>query len=220
MARLERDIRYIDRDFNTIRNNLIQYSKTYFPNTYNDFTETSTGMLFMEMAAYVGDVMSFYLDNQIQETFIQKARQTTNLYALAYSLGYVPKVTTVASTMIDFFQQVPSKLENGEYIPDYDYSLIIPENTEVASNVDSTQTFIIEDVVDFSASSSLDPTIVSVYQISGTNPTYYLLKKSRKAISATINSLDLVFTSSKKFDTRTINDSNIISVLEQWQYLV
>jgi len=214
MARLERDIRYIDRDFNTIRNNLIQYSKTYFPNTYNDFTETSTGMLFMEMAAYVGDVMSFYLDNQIQETFIQKARQTTNLYALAYSLGYVPKVTTVASTMIDFFQQVPSKLENGEYIPDYDYSLIIPENTEVASNVDSTQTFIIEDVVDFSASSSLDPTIVSVYQISGTNPTYYLLKKSRKAISATINSLDLVFTSSKKFDTRTINDSNIISVLD------
>ena len=209
MARLERDIRYIDRDFNTIRNNLIQYSKTYFPNTYNDFTETSTGMLFMEMAAYVGDVMSFYLDNQIQETFTTLARQTNNLYALAYSLGYVPKVTTVASTMIDFFQQVPSKLENGEYIPDYDYSLIIPENTEVASNVDSTQTFIIEDVVDFSASSSLDPTIVSVYQISGTNPTYYLLKKSRKAISATINSLDLVFTSSKKFDTRTINDSNI-----------
>jgi hypothetical protein len=70
MAKLERDIRYIDRDFNTLRNSLIQYSKTYFPNTYNDFSETSTGMLFMEMAAYVGDVLSFYLDNQIQETFL------------------------------------------------------------------------------------------------------------------------------------------------------
>ena len=104
MAKLERDIRYIDRDFNTLRNSLIQYSKTYFPNTFNDFTETSTGMLFMEMAAYVGDVLSFYLDNQIQETFIQKARQTTNLYALAYSLGYVPKVTTVATVDLDFFQ--------------------------------------------------------------------------------------------------------------------
>ena len=102
MAKLERDIRYIDRDFNTLRNSLIQYSKTYFPNTYNDFTETSTGMLFMEMASYVGDVLSFYLDNQIQETFIQKARQTTNLYALAYSLGYVPKITTAASVEIDF----------------------------------------------------------------------------------------------------------------------
>ena len=214
MSKLERDIRYIDRDFNTLRNSLIQYSKTYFPNTYNDFSETSTGMLFMEMAAYVGDVLSFYLDNQIQETFIQKARQTTNLYALAYSLGYVPKVTTVASTMIDFYQQVPSKLVGGEYVPDYDYSLVIPENTQVVSSTDSNQKFIIEDAIDFSASSSLDPTIASVYQISGLNPTYYLLKKSRKAISATINTKEFVFTASKKFDTRTINDSNIIGVLD------
>jgi hypothetical protein len=147
MAKLERDIRYIDRDFNTLRNSLIQYSKTYFPDTYNDFSETSTGMLFMEMAAYVGDVLSFYLDNQIQETFIQKARQTTNLYSLAYSLGYVPKVTTVASAMVDFYQQVPAILDipTGEYVPDYNYSLIIPENTQVVSNTDSTQKFIIED---------------------------------------------------------------------------
>ena len=65
MSKLERDIRYIDRNFDTIRRNLIDYSKTYFPNTFNDFTETSTGMLFMEMAAYVGDFLSFYLDNQI-----------------------------------------------------------------------------------------------------------------------------------------------------------
>ena len=214
MARLERDIRYIDRDFNTLRNSLIQYSKTYFPDTYNDFTETSTGMLFMEMAAYVGDVLSFYLDNQIQETFIQKARQTTNLYSLAYSLGYVPKVTTVASSMIDFFQQVPAIQVGGEYVPDYNYSLIIPENTQVTSNVDSTQKFIIEDAIDFSSSSSLDPTIVSVFQISGLNPTYYLLKKSRKAISATINTQQFTFTASKKFDTRNITDSNIIGVLD------
>ena len=108
MSKLNRDIRYINRDFSTLRENLVQYSRTYFPNTYNDFSETSTGMLFMEMAAYVGDVLSFYLDNQIQETFIQKARQTTNLYALAYSMGYVPKVTTVATVDLDFFQQVPS----------------------------------------------------------------------------------------------------------------
>ena len=137
MSKLNRDIRYIDRDFDTLRNNLIQYSRTYFPDTYNDFTETSTGMLFMEMAAYVGDVLSFYLDNQIQETFIQKARQTTNLYALAYSMGYIPKVTTVASVELDFFQQLPSKLSASVYVPDFDYALVIPENTQISSNVDS-----------------------------------------------------------------------------------
>ena len=94
---LNRDIRYIDRDFSSFRNELINYSKVYFPNTYNDFTDTSTGMLFMEMASYVGDVLSFYLDNQIQETFIQYARQTENLFNISYALGYRPNVTTVAT---------------------------------------------------------------------------------------------------------------------------
>ena len=214
MAKLERDIRYIDRDFNTIRDSLIQYSKTYFPNTYNDFTETSTGMLFMEMAAYVGDVLSFYLDNQIQETFIQKARQTTNLYALAYSLGYVPKITTAATSTISFYQQVPAILSGSVYVPDFNYSLIIPENTQVTSNTNSLQKFLIEDAIDFSASSSLDPTTVSVYQISGVNPTYFLLKKDRKAISATVNTEQFTFTNAIKFDTRTIRAANIIGVLD------
>ena len=214
MSKLNRDIRYIDRDFNTLRNNLIQYSKTYFPNTYNDFTDTSTGMLFMEMAAYVGDVLSFYLDNQIQETFIQKARQIDNLFAMAYSLGYVPKVTTVASVDLDFFQQIPAKLSASVYVPDYDYALVIPENTQVSSNVDSSMKFIIEDAVDFSASSSLDPTEVSVYQISGVNPTYYLLKKTRKAISATIQTQQFTFNNAIKFDTKNIIAGNIIGVLD------
>ena len=214
MADLKRDIRYIDRDFNEFRNSLINYSKTYFPNTYNDFTDTSTGMLFMEMASYVGDVLSFYLDNQIQETFIQKARQQENLYQMAYLLGYKPKVTTVASVDIDFYQQVPSRLEGGVYVPDFNYAMIIPENTQITSNLDGTQNFIIEDVIDFSASGSLDPTITSVYQISGTTPTYYLLKKTRKAISATVNTTTFTFTASKRFDTRNIAASNIISVLD------
>ena len=214
MAKLERDIRYTDRDFNTIKDQLIQYSKTYFPDTYNDFTETSTGMLFMEMAAYVGDVLSLYLDNQIQETFIQKARQTTNLYALAYSLGYVPKVTTVSKVVVDYYQQVPAVVSASVYIPDYNYALLVPENTQISSKSNSNIKFLTEDAVDFSASSSLDPTTVSVYQIANGNPTYYLLKKSRRATSATVNSTNFTFTNAKKFDTVNINDANIIGILD------
>tara|TARA_R110000751_G_scaffold11771_4_gene40933 strand:+ start:4019 stop:5881 length:1863 start_codon:yes stop_codon:yes gene_type:complete len=214
MADLKRDIRYINKDFNQFRNSLIQYSKTYFPNTYNDFTDTSTGMLFMEMASYVGDVLSFYLDNQIQETFIQKARQQENLYQMAYLLGYEPKVTTVASVNIDFYQQIPAKFSSGEYVPDYDYAMIIPENTQITSNLDSNMKFLIEDVIDFSSSGSLNPTTTTVYQISGTNPTYFLLKKTRKAVSATINTTSFSFAASKRFDERNIKGSNIIGILD------
>jgi hypothetical protein len=214
MANLNRDIRYINRDFNDFRSALIEYSKTYFPNTYNDFTDTSTGMLFMEMASYVGDVLSFYLDNQIQETFITKARQTENLFNLAYMLGYTPKVTTAASVMIDIYQQLPAKVSGSTTVPDFDYCLKLPQNTTISSNLNSGLQFLIEDVVDFSASSSLDPTDISVYQLQGTQPTYYLLKKQRKAISATIKSTTFNFNAATRFDTRTINDTNIIGILD------
>ena len=66
------------------------------------------GCYLLKWPAYVGDVLSLYLDNQVQETYIQKARQNQNLYALAYSLGYVPKVTSTAFATIDYFQQVPA----------------------------------------------------------------------------------------------------------------
>ena len=214
MANLNRDIRYINRDFNDFKNSLVEYSKTYFPNTYNDFTPDSTGMLFIEMASYVGDVLSFYLDNQVQETFIQYSRETRNLFNMAYMLGYTPKVTTVASTNIDFYQQLPAKTVDGVVVPDFDYALIIPENTSVTSNADSAQQFIIEDVIDFTSSSSLDPTEVSVFQISGLEPTSFLLKKTRKAISSTINTQIFTFEEGIRFDTRTINDSNIVNVLD------
>lgn len=214
MANLKRDIRYINRDFNDFRNALIEYSKTYFPNTYNDFSDTSTGMLFMEMSAYVGDVLSFYLDNQIQETFIQYARQTENLFNLSYLLGYVPKVTTAASVNIDFYQQLPAKASGSATVPDFDYCLKIPKDTQISTNNNSGIKFLIQDVVDFSSSSSMDPTEVSVYQISGNQPTYYLLKKTRKAISATVNSTSFTFTSPVKFDTRDLNATNIIGILD------
>jgi hypothetical protein len=212
MAEIKRDIRYIDRDFNSFRNALIEYSKTYFPNTYNDFTETSTGMLFMEMASYVGDVLSFYLDNQIQETFIQYARQTENLYNLSYLLGYVPKTTTPSTVEIDVYQTIPAKNVEGAEVPDYDYALFIQENAVV--NGVSGVPFILEDSIDFSVSSSLDPTEVSVYELSGTTPTTFLLKKKRKAISSTINTTTFTFGTPVKFDKRTINSTNIIGILD------
>ena len=214
MANLNRNITYTNRDFNTFRNALINYSKTYFPNTYNDFTSDSTGMLFIEMASYVGDVLSFYLDNQIQETFIQYARQEKNLFDLAYMLGYKPKVTTAATVDVALYQQLPSKNVGGTYVPDFDYALKIPSNFQITSNENSTIKFITEDVCDFSISSSQDPTDISIYSLSGTDPDRFLLKKTRKAISGTINTTTATFTTPSKYATIDINASNIINVLD------
>ena len=210
----KKDIKYINKDFTELRASLIDYAKTYFPTTYNDFTPSSPGMMFMEMAAYVGDVLSFYLDNQFQENFLQYARQTNNLFELAYMFGYKPTVTQVATTEISFYQQLPSKLSGSTYIPDYDYALFIPNNTTISSTLFSIPTFLVEDPVDFTVSSSQDPTEVTVYATSGGNPTYYLLRKTRKAISATISTTTFSFGAPTQFSTVTINSPQIIGILD------
>ena len=135
MAKLNinRDINYINKDFSQFRNQLINYSQTYFPNTYTDFSATSPGMMFMEQTAYVGDVLSFYLDNQFQENFLQYARQSNNIYELAYMFGYKPKLTSTSQTTLDIFQELPAKLSGSIYSPDFDYALSIKENTSFTS---------------------------------------------------------------------------------------
>jgi hypothetical protein len=209
---MSQDIKYLNRDFSSFRQRLIEYTKTYFPNTYTDFSPTSPGMMVMEQSAYVGDVLSFYLDNQIQENFIQYAQQTNNLYELSYMFGYRPKTTSAAQTTIDIYQQLPAiSTGGGNVAPDYSYALTVGENTTISANGLS---FLIQDKVDFATSSSQDPTEVSIYQIAGGVPQYYLLKKSRKAMSAAIKSTTFSFSDPQQFATVNINDSSIIKILD------
>jgi hypothetical protein len=214
MATKKRNIQYINKDFTELKSSLIDYAKTYFPTTYNDFSPSSPGIMFMEMAAYVGDVLSFYLDNQIQETYLQYARQTNNLFELAYMFGYKPNVTQVATTTVDLYQQVPAKLSGSTYIPDFDYALYLNPNATVKSTLNVNVPFLITDTVDFSVSSSSDPTEVTIFSTVGNNPNFYLLKKSRKAISSTIKTQTFSFTSPQQFQTIEIQDEKIIGILD------
>jgi hypothetical protein len=212
MATTKKEIKYINRDFSDFKTRLIEFAKTYFPNTYNDFSEASPGMMFIEQSAYVGDVLSFYIDNQFQENFIQYAQQSNNLYELAYMFGYKPKLSSAAQTTIDFYQQLPSKLVGSEYVPDYDYALTISENSTITS--DNGTSFIIQDKIDFSLTSSQDPTEISIYQVAGNTVQYYLLKKSRNAISSTIVSQTYTFTDPLPFQTININTPNFLKILD------
>ncbi len=211
---MNKEIKYLNKDFDSFKSDLINFSKTYFPNTYNDFNDTAVGTMFMELSSYIGDVMSFYLDNQIQENFLQYARQTDNLYGMAYMFGYKPKTTGLANVNIDFYQLLPSKVVSGQTVPDYDYALKIDSNTSIGSKSNPNINFLIEDPVDFTVSSSLDPTTINIYQISNNEPEYFLLKKNRKAISGTINSTNFSFGNPTEFPTVTISGSNIAEILD------
>jgi len=132
----DKNISYLNKTFSDFKSNLVNYAKTYFPTTYNDFSDASPGNMFIEMASYVGDVMSFYVDTQIQENFLLYAKEKENLYALSYAFGYRPKASYASSTMVDVYQLCPSTLVYELLTPDTDtYGLIIPENTSITSNI-------------------------------------------------------------------------------------
>jgi hypothetical protein len=211
------DIKYFDKDFSTLKQNLINYAKTYFQNSYMDFSPSAPGNMFIEMAAYVGDVLSFYTDTQLQETLLLYAQERKNIIALAYALGYRPKVTTTSSVILDVYQIVPSNVSNG-FVPDYRYILKVDKNSTIKSLSRPDITFLTQDTVDFGFSSSFDPTVVTIYQYytSGpynNQPSYYLLKKQVEAVSGQIKSTTFTFGNPEQFPTATINDTNIIQVL-------
>src|SRR6056300_374087 len=211
----DRDIKYINRDFSDFRAQLIEYAKNYFPETYNDFSPTSPGMMFMEMAAYVGDILSFYQDTQLQETFLQYAKEPGNLYTLAYMMGYRPKVTAVAEVNLDVTQTVGSISVNGEYRPYFKDALIIAENAILESNNGTTTPFIVDHSINFSFSSSFDPTEITILDVdSNNNPQTFQLKKKAKAFSGTVNTITQAFDQANRFETITIDDTDIIGILD------
>ena len=110
-----RDIQYLNKDFGQFRENLIEYAKTYFPQTYSDFNEASPGMMFIEMAAYVGDVLSYYIDSQFKESLLAYAEEKQNVYNIAQSFGYKPRVTSASEVTLDVFQTVPALNNEADY---------------------------------------------------------------------------------------------------------
>ncbi len=208
------DIKYLNKDFDTFKSDLIEYAKSYFPTSYNDFSQASPGSMFINMASYVGDVLSYYLDNQIQETFLQYSKQKNNLFALAQTLGYRPKVTSAAIVDLEVFQVVPSIRRFGLLNPDFDYALTIAPGMVVTSNLNSSTTFYVSQKVDFRTSSSMDDTNVTVYQTNGIGePISYLLKKKTTAISGVVKTQSFTFGSAQRFASVTINDTDIISII-------
>jgi hypothetical protein len=206
-------VQYLNRDFDSLKAQLINFAKIYYPNTYNDFSEASPGMMLIEMASYVGDVLSFYTDNQIQENFLQFAKQRKNLLALAYNFGYQPKVTSAASVDVSIFQVVPSTIVNSQYVPDFNYALILEEGTQLQTNGNGNVAFYIDGKVDFSNSgSSLTETSVYSYDING-NPLFYLLQKTAKATAGTLTTTTFTFGNPERFSTVTITDNNVISIV-------
>ena len=208
---LSRDIKYVNREFTDFRSQLVEFAKNYFPDSYNDFSPSSPGMMFIEMASYVGDVLSFYQDTQLQETFLTHAKDPKNLYNLAYMMGYKPKVTGASEAIVTVSQTISV---NTKYNPKFTEAATLPANFRFESSDSSNTRFFMPETLDFNFSSSYNPTNVTVTGVDGANnPTGYQLSKDVKVVSGKREQKTFTIGSSEKFRTITLSDANIINVI-------
>ena len=211
---LSKEVNYLGRDFTDIRENLIEFAKTYFPNQYNDFNEASPGMMFVEMAAYVGDTLNYYVDNQFRETLIQFAEERKNVLSIAQSYGYKPRLASPALVELTFTIDVPAlAVDANNYKPDLDFAGKIEANSTVLSN-NGTEFTILDDV-DFKVSSSLDNMEVKALQpTSGDIPTNFRLTKKAMAQSGIREEETFSFGNAKEFDKIVLSNEKVTSIVD------
>jgi len=212
-GKVNKEVRYLNKDFSQIRNNLIEFSKQYYPNTYKDFNESSPGMMFIEMASYVGDVMSYYVDSQFKESLLGYSEELRTLYAMAQTFGYKPRLTAPSQVTLDIFQLVPAKGTASSIEPDYDYALNIPVGARVETS--DGVTFRTIQGCDFRYNNTTSSQrVTTVFETdSNDSPTFYLLKKQVQAQSGAITSEDFTFTSAKKYSRIKLSNTSIIDII-------
>lgn len=208
-----KDINYLNKDFTSIRQQLIDFTKQYYPQSYRDFSESSPGQIFIEQAAYVGDVLSYYTDQQFLESFIQFAKDRRNIINAAKYMGYKPKPSSASSVIVDIFQLLPSKRSvNNEYTPDERYCLILSPLTQLTSV--SGVNFIIDQSVDFSQDTKYSPREITVYTRDDSGaPLFYLIKKSVQAYSGTVVVKQVPVGDPQAFYSISLTESNVLKIL-------
>ena len=205
-----KDIKYLNKDFAQYRGNLIEFAKTYFPKSYSDFNESSPGMMFIEMASYIGDSLSYYIDDTLKESLMVHAEDIDNVIALSQYLGYQPKVTSPAVTTLSVYQLVPAIGVGGSNTYDESYLLRIKEGMQVTND---DIIFITQDIVDFTDDTDREISIYETDSVTG-EATFYLVKKYTQAISANVETKEFEFGSYESFQTIELNDTNVIDIYD------
>ena len=206
-----KELKYLNKSFSQWRQSLIDFAKVYYPNTYTDFNESSPGMMFIEMASYVGDVLSYYIDTQFRENLMQYAEDPENVISMAQSFGYKPKPSTPASCVADFYQLCPAAGPEVHYEPDPRFFLRIAANAVVVSNTDTVVNFRTTEEINFADPVNRE---ISIFAVNNQNqPLTYLVKKQVRVVAGIIRTYDVSFAAPQKFASTTLPDDKIIEIL-------
>ena len=214
----ESNVNYLNKDFNALKQSLVNYAQAYFPNTYKDFNETSPGMMLIEMSAYVGDVLSFYIDQQYKELLLPLAEERRNIINMAKMLGYKVKPIVPSFVELSFTSEVNALSTNRAQV-DYSNASVFQEGIKVQSSANSNLYFETLDVVDFRVTSSLnngeasDTSSPIIDTATDGLITDYTLTRKVRAVSGETKTKTFTITSPQKFRRITLPETNVIDII-------
>lgn len=206
MPKTKPPISYTSRDFESIKKELVNYAKTYYPETYKDFNDSSFGAMMIDMVAYIGDVLSYYVDYQVNESFLETSLQENNILKIAKQMGYKIPGYPASSGVCSFYVAVPSQTNGAQ--PNLELVPILKEGTVLSS--DSGVTFILAEDVDFNKSGV--EIKVGETDTNGV-PTNYVYKSYGKVISGEIRSTDIVVGNYVKYYSFNVGEENISEII-------
>ena len=207
----ESNVNYLNKDFAALKQSLMNYAKSYFPDTYRDFNETSPGMMLLEMNAYVGDVLSFYIDKQYQEMLLPLAEERRNIITMAKMFGY--KVKPIVPSYVDLTFTSEVNASSGDVSKvDYSDAGTFDAGIEITSDSNSDIIFSTLEPIDFRISESIDTQTIGSTDVSGLASTY-TLSRTVRAVSATQKTITFQVGVPEKFKTLTIPDTNVVDII-------
>ena len=207
------NVEYLNKDFADFKNTLIEYAKSYFPDTYKDFNESSPGMMLIEMGAYVGDVLSFYIDQQYKEMMLPLAQERKNVVNIANMLGYKVKPTSAATTTLTISQTISADTSDLNNIkPNFGDCIVVAAGMTISADSDSSIKFQTTEIVDFTISSSNDVNPVPIEFDDNGVVTRYELTREVNAISTETKSKNFNVVNTTKFLRLTLEDLNVVSI--------
>ena len=207
----ESNVNYLNKDFTALKQSLMNYAKSYFPDTYRDFNETSPGMMLLEMNAYVGDVLSFYIDQQYREMLLPLAEERRNIITMAKMFGYKVKPIVPAYVDLTFTSNV-SVLSGNVSKVDYNNASVFDPGISIVSSTNSNTTFVTLEPIDFKIEQDDDNNTIGTTADTGLASTF-TLSRTVKAVSATEKTITFQVGVPEKFKTLTIPDKNVVDII-------
>ena len=199
-------INYTSRDFASIKEDLLTYAQKYYPETYRDFNESSFGSLMVDMVSYIGDILSFYVDYQANESFLNTAIETDSVIKLSRELGYKFRPNAASHGEASFFVSIPARTDAAA--PDYTYAPILKRGTTVGTADNKIFTLIND--LDFAES---DDVVVAADSADGTTPTRYAIKTTGLVMAGELMQETFDIGNYQKFLRIEIEDPNLTEVV-------